>query len=635
MSKYLLYLGSVYRLADEATEREFFVKRHRYLSDADADFRTVLRANQDQLGLWAEEAKAALPNDTAGQVKYWIDKVKTLDKKHPVLGLVRKYGPWLQHPDTERDSKINKLKGKGLGDWEFARKKKEILDLHALDRAKDEDAILKGMAEFFLGQKSYEQFFGKRTEEKVSDPSSGDLTYVWDTTSGLVKTLEQGKKKRQVVRPMNPLFRRQPFLEQLMQKFFPKPVILSVTADNVLREELSVYGNKIKDEIHKTAVMSKTLASWNTLISALNRDMQSQDEFLRLVAIATSVVVHTGIRPAEKGESILRQNPETMPEAELVTDGGVVRKVKTVGSAGLKASHVEIIRQDLANLAFVGKYSTTNLATVSDAALVSALAEQVNNMLASGGGDIFIMKNGRHINDKHINEYLKTALNQRVGAVPVLDEKSGKWVVVEEKPITAYSYRRLIATQEFYDSLRERKPEMAAKLRELKIEIVEGMSRKALSEIKQRITDAVKAQVSVSVEDVRELLSHSEASEFKHAIGNYISHRVILEYLSRNGVMRSMEEIVGEGYSVKLQFDPIDFFKTMMAEYPVTAALIKAWQAKAPAQPGVGGTFVTRGPAMLPFAPDALIAWAENRKWAGTQAPTQEVMQLAAQTRLD
>jgi hypothetical protein len=637
MSQYLFYQGSVYRLADAATDEELWFKRQRGYQSAYTKFQQQLLPHDRQLDELAAAAKQQFPDDVGKQRAVWMDQARSFKG---VQYLTNTYGAnFFQKTEPERElQRLLKADGKKApGNRELvserSRKQKlqELVDANNVKRADAVSVILNSLADFYVTGKPLELIFGKKSDQKVLNPKTNTGVYPWDTTIGLVGWWEGPKIGKQQTQHMNPLWARYPELQMLLEDMLPSSIILKTTVDSFLKEELSAFGNSVKDEIYKTTVMSNTLARWNDLVSVLNRDLNSSDELTRLTAMATSLVVHSGIRPGERGESFPGQDIDTLPETEILTDTG---KVRTMGSAGLKASHLAILRRDKAQLEFVGKGGTTYLADLSDEDLIKALEQHVAQVTARGGGDIFRTSDGkRHVTNKSINEYIKEKLKLSGNAVPVVEEvDNGKWEVKKELPITAYAFRRLVATQTFYDSLRDRKPDLAVQLRKLKLGLVEDMTRVAVKEAKLRITYVVQEGLDKAMEDVRKILNHSEASAFRHAINNYVNHRVIIEYLSMSGVMRSMEEIVGEGYSVQIKFDPLDFFKKMMEEFPVapeTTAAVVAWMSKNPGTQSRGGTVVMRGPALFNFAPDALISWAENRSQKAVQVP----QQLAAKVR--
>jgi hypothetical protein len=640
MSHYVLYQGSVYRSADVETEQELFRLRNRFYERADLAFRQALAANKDQLAKWAEEAKAnpALAGGLVEQRQYWMDRAKTLPD---IAQLLSTYGAGF-FPDVEYKTDVEY---QAIPDNKWGRqtnKLKQLEEKNNQNRSAAEQLVLSALADIVFGGKAYADVFGKPTDQTIKE-TDGKNKKVWDASAGLISEWDDLVKHRQVSKQMNKVWKKSPYLHQLLYGRLPPSLILVADADHMLKDEMSAYGNKIKDEIYKTKEMAVTLASINQLVVKLAEDMQSPDQFTRLVALATSLVVHTGIRPAEKGKSEYRHAPWSMPDHDVIIDdtGGKIY-VKTVGSAGLKASHFTVVRDDLATLEFVGKGSHTNYTTLNDIDLIQALYNLVESSVDAGGSNnIFCMKKlggvnkklennkceGRAVTAKDINKYIQTAVGAGNTVEVVEEVQPGVFEPQKVPVLTAYSFRRLVATRVFYDQLRARKPLIAKALRGLESQITDNISKKLARELSQQITEVVSGFLDDALNDVRDNLSHSDKDEYRNAVTYYINHRVILEYLGNHGVLRSIKTIVGDGYTVKLQFNPIEYFKQLMKDVPATTAAVLKRLAQQPALQSSGvAVKVTRGPAMFDFAPDDLIAWAENT------ASAQQTQLLAAET---
>jgi O-acetyl-ADP-ribose deacetylase (regulator of RNase III) len=219
------------------------------------------------------------------------------------------------------------------------------------------------------------------------------------------------------------------------------------------------------------------------------------------------------------------------PQGEIVRDDeGKPIKVDTVGATGLKPEHIKFLRKDFAKLRFPGKSGTINIATLKDPALVRALRHQIEHTKGNEAdeGFVFVAEDGRRLTPNLINKYLKQIVDPR---------------------ITASDFRKLKATQVFYDSLRSRKEELLDNLAELKFD--------AMADMKEAIVETVLDHLEESAADAQQALSHEDV---RTTIESYINPRVVLHYLTNAGVDDALEKVVGGGRELKVSFDPIDFY---------------------------------------------------------------------------
>lgn len=319
--------------------------------------------------------------------------------------------------------------------------------------------------------------------------------------------------------------------EEVIKQLLPKTFAFKVKPGEDVIRELSVFGNKAKTEMAKTEAMAVLLFKWNALVDRLNADLKSDDPFTKLCAIVTSIIVHTGIRPGTEGESNLKDD-----SGKVVRDAdGKPVRVKTVGATGLQMKHIKFIRDDFAELKFRGKAATWNIAELTDKALVDALRLHIEDVRDDRGGEdsAFVTKDGRKISDKDINIYMKS--------------------VIGEEDITATDFRKLRATREFYNSLRARKSELAAELRQLKT--------RAKREMRSKIVNTVVQHILVSAQAAQKAISHSDV---RVTIESYISPRVVLEYLTNAGLNRRLEDVVSDSRGMIVRFDPMDFYTTVV-----------------------------------------------------------------------
>ena len=345
---------------------------------------------------------------------------------------------------------------------------------------------------------------------------------------------------------------------KLVERFLPKPFSFEVAPDGTIIKEFSIFGNRKKTIERKSRDMSRILAQWNELVDTLNTDLVSSDPVTRLTSLVVSLMLHTGIRPSAGGTSRLKdEKGKTIKD-----DKGNPLFIKTVGATGLKLEHINFIRNDFATLEFPGKSGTKNIAELTDASLVQALKTQVEaaKLGKSNGGLVFVTPNGRRISVQGVNKYLHNLLGPTISAT---------------------DFRKLKATEVFYQTLRQQRAVVVAQLKKLEAASAATMSDK--------IVTIIYNQLEVAALAASKAISHK--TEVSVAVESYIDPHIILEYLSTGGLDRALSEVVGSGIGLHVEFDPFSYYKTVTGrEAPVTAA-----------------TLFSPGKPFLPFAPDDLI----------------------------
>lgn len=328
------------------------------------------------------------------------------------------------------------------------------------------------------------------------------------------------------------------FTPEVIRRILPPTFAFQVAPDKTIVREFSVFGNQLNTEERKSRAMAKLLDRWNDLATRLNEDLESTDPITRLSAIVASIVVNTGIRPGMRGESKLKDD-----FGKIVRDDeGKPIRVETVGATGLKPEHIQFVRDDYARLEFPGKAGTRNVATLTDPQLIRVLRNQIETVTRGDDSDFaFVTEDGRKVTPKRLNAYIQGILGP---------------------DIVASDFRKLRATQRFYDSLRERKSELADKLRDLKLNAKDSM--------KDHVLEVVLTHLEESAEEARKEISHTDV---RTTIESYISPKVVLHYLSNAGIDNAIDVVVGEGNGLRVKFDPIDFYnKVRDPELPALKA---------------------------------------------------------------
>jgi hypothetical protein len=327
--------------------------------------------------------------------------------------------------------------------------------------------------------------------------------------------------------------------KEIVEKLFPKPYAFEVAPDGRLVKEFEIFGNEKKTIEKKRNAMAQLLEKWRTLVDTLERDLESSDPERQLLALVTSIIVNTGIRPGSGGESKLKDEKGNIIRDE---DGNPIR-VPTFGATGLQAEHVDFVRDTFAVIAFPGKAGTRNIAELTDPMLVRALNDYVRASDGGSDGPIFATPEGYPVSPKRVNSYIRKLLGPGV---------------------SASDFRKLKATRTFYESLKHREHELAYNLRALKL--------RAGGDMQARVVQTILDHLMEAAEHAQQQISHTN---LETTINYYISPRVVLSYLVNAGIDRSLAAVIGDGKDLRIRFDPMDFYETITEQRRQRAASVK------------------------------------------------------------
>ncbi len=93
--------------------------------------------------------------------------------------------------------------------------------------------------------------------------------------------------------------------------------------------------------------------------------------------------METGIRPGKEGNAAFK------------TVNGEKVEVETFGAITLGPGHVKFIRDNFAQLEFIGKKGSVNTAQLADVDILKVLNEYVRRAMSSGSKYVFVTKAGR------------------------------------------------------------------------------------------------------------------------------------------------------------------------------------------------------------------------------------------------
>lgn len=309
-------------------------------------------------------------------------------------------------------------------------------------------------------------------------------------------------------------------------EFMPKNIVVKVDEDGRIEEIADVFANERENLAVKIDKMKRLLTQYNDIARQVKEDLKSPDEVTRLSALITAIIMETGIRPGSEGSRTIK-----------VLDGREV-PIETFGAVTLGPRHVSFIRDNFAEIRFIGKKGTENVAQLSDEDIVSELRA----LAAESSSDrLFVTKDGRPISYEDLARYFKRRF----------------------RGITPTDFRKLKATRVVFDEL--------ANQREALKEDIERIAESETEDLRQRVVERVVDSLNAAVEKSQDRLSHVSP---KTTRDSYINPEILLDFLSRGEIAESLEDAVlsGDKYLV---FDVEKFTARPLVANPAQALALK------------------------------------------------------------
>jgi hypothetical protein len=269
--------------------------------------------------------------------------------------------------------------------------------------------------------------------------------------------------------------------------------------------------------------MSKKIAyiakHFNEMVQDIKKDLNLGDETTKLLALMMAITIETGLRPGAVGNAANVIDPNTGEKIEI----------DTFGVTTLQVQHIKNIRDGFAELQFVGKKGTTQIAKLTDGEIITALQQILATTSLQGDSTmLFVTKNGQHVDDSMMRDYV-----------------TSKW-----KDISPTDFRKFVATRNFYNYVKKATDSFRVQLLDT---ITSGQEI-----VKEHIVSNVIRIVNEAIESTKETLSHKEGHD---AWKTYVSPKVIMAYLANGGLDDTLEEILIDNKNVKFTFDFKGFVK--------------------------------------------------------------------------
>lgn len=295
--------------------------------------------------------------------------------------------------------------------------------------------------------------------------------------------------------------------------YLPKTVVVKIDPKGKITEVTDRFKNEYFTLALKAKQMRKILSIYNRIARDVKKDLSSKDEVTRMNAVVTSIIMETGIRPGKIGNG------------KVVLKDGNEEFVETFGAATLGPEHVKFVRDNFAELEFVGKKGGINTARLSDADLVKVLKDYVTKALKFGSPYLFVTRSGVPYDYHDLEKYFRLKMDG----------------------INPTDFRKLRATEEVLNAIAEEQEDLYARLRKLK-----KLKKDAL---KQAIVAEVVSTLQKAIRRSQSALSHESDST---TVESYIHPGVLFRFLSTGRIEKNLDDLLATG-KTELKFDPEAF----------------------------------------------------------------------------
>tara|TARA_B100001094_G_scaffold324797_1_gene377969 strand:+ start:770 stop:2200 length:1431 start_codon:yes stop_codon:yes gene_type:complete len=315
-----------------------------------------------------------------------------------------------------------------------------------------------------------------------------------------------------------------------IRAYLPDTVEVNVDKNGTIQRVTDRFNNERLTLAVKIDHQKKLLKKYNTIAKRVKRDLRSSDEVTRLSALITAIMMETGIRPGIAGNGVIKGKGD---DAEFI---------ETFGAITLGPSHVRFVRNNFAELSFLGKKGGVNTASLSDKVIITALRDYVSNAVKKGSKYVFVTADGYQYTYADLNRYFREHF----------------------KGLTPTDFRKLKASETVFDALREEQAGLYDRIRAFV-----GMEQDVLQE---RVAEEIAITLERAVVRAQEALSHDSATTTRT---QYINPEVLFRFLSAGGLSGSFRKAILSGKPT-LAFDPQRFVEIAVASNVRMAFLRRA-----------------------------------------------------------
>jgi integrase len=381
-------------------------------------------------------------------------------------------------------------------------------------------------------------------EEYMGTDEDSSKTYSWrnsgmyllrDVSTG-AKLLRDAQKKLDQIsgngfraitmsRVQSPLRKTLP---EELRAFLPPNIVVEVDKNGYIKRVTDKFVNERLDLAEKIARQRSIVSQYNMIVKNVKSDLRSPDEITRLAALVTAIIMETGIRPGKAGNAAIK-----------TVDGEKI-EVETFGAITLGPAHVRFVKNNFAELEFVGKKGGVNTASLSDTGIIKVLQDYVDKAQKGGSKFIFLTADGTRFSYSDLQRYFRSHF----------------------KGISPTDFRKLRATQA-----------MLAKIRgeqEALYEDIRGFIQDQGGDLRERIIGALVGVLDDALEAAQVALSHDSPTTTRDA---YINPNIILQFLSTGRAAQTLEAAMMDSRT-QLTFDPMTFVQ-IAGSMAVAAAWVK------------------------------------------------------------
>ena len=316
---------------------------------------------------------------------------------------------------------------------------------------------------------------------------------------------------------------QQPYREAIparLREFLPPTIEVNVDESGQIERVTDRFKNEYKTMAVKIQAMKDLLKRYNQIAKQVKADLRSSDEITRLAALITAIIMETGIRPGKEGNG------------KVVGADGNEEFIETFGAVTLGPQHVRFVRKNFAELDFVGKMTSRNLAYLRDDQIISALQDYVDKARKSGSKYVFVTKGGTRFTYNDLDRYFREQF----------------------KGISPTDFRKLRATETVYEAIRDEQADLRRRIR--------SYAKLEAEELRDRVVEEIAVSLERALEKAREALSHDSWAVTRDM---YVNPEILFKFFATGGMDRTFRDAVLKGKPM-LAFDPQRFIAVAVAE---------------------------------------------------------------------
>ncbi len=344
----------------------------------------------------------------------------------------------------------------------------------------------------------------------------------------------------------------------LLREYLPQTVEVNVDENGTIQRITDRFNNEKKTLAVKIQHQKALLKKYNQIAKRVKRDMKSSDEVTRLSALITAILMETGIRPGKKGNGVIK------------TIGDKEEFIETFGAVTLGPGHVVFVRDNFAELSFLGKKTGQNTASLSNQEIIKALKDYTDKALRSGSKYVFVTNDGYRYTYSDLYKYFQ----------------------MHFKGIDPTDWRKLKASETVFDNIQE-------DLEDLYGRILTKADEQG-DDLMDRVAEEIAATLDRAIAKAQQALSHDNATTTKK---QYINPEVLLRFLSTASMGGATFRDAILAGKPTLAFDPQRFIEVASA----------ASVSKRAARIGSAQSQVTLGDLLEELAEDIGLTTVEGR----------------------